>query len=109
MINMVSTTQIKLDPALQPFISCYALRVFDTRGQVMLQPMHVVQESYMTCFSKQRLCATISANIMKLVASLQKLHSLIIKKQRRLYEKNPCLCTLILGSAFFISNSFHRL
>jgi len=57
---MVATTQIKPTPVLQPFISCYALRVFDTGGQVMLQLMHAVQEFYMTFFLKDRFCATIS-------------------------------------------------
>jgi len=57
---MVSTTQIKPAPMLQPYISCYALREFDTEGTNMVQPMHAVQECYMTFFLKERFCVVIS-------------------------------------------------
>ena len=57
---MVSTTQIKPSPVLQPFISCYALREFNTGVTSMVQPMHAVQEYYMTFFLKEKSCKVIS-------------------------------------------------
>ncbi len=53
---MVSTSQIKPAPQLQPFISCYSLRVFNTGSLVMPKPMHAVQESYMTFFIRGNNC-----------------------------------------------------
>lgn len=53
---MVSTIQIKPAPILQPFISCYSLRIFDTGLRVMPQPLHAVHETYMTFFLKEKLC-----------------------------------------------------
>ena len=53
---MVSTIQIKPAPVLQPFVSCYSLRQFDTAGLVMPQPMHAVHEYYMTFFLKDKFC-----------------------------------------------------
>jgi AraC-like DNA-binding protein len=53
---MVSTIQIKPAPILQPFVSCYALRVFNTGEWEMPQPLHAVQECYMTFFLKDKFC-----------------------------------------------------
>jgi AraC-like DNA-binding protein len=53
---MVSTIQIKPAPILQPFVSCYSLRQFDTGESVMPQPMHAVHESNMTFFLKGKFC-----------------------------------------------------
>ncbi len=53
---MVSTIQIKPAPLLQPFISCYALRTFDTGETSILKPMHAVHEYYMTFFLKEQFC-----------------------------------------------------
>ena len=53
---MVSTTQIKPAPILQPFVRCYALRIFNTGNLDMPQPMHAVHECYMTFFLKDRYC-----------------------------------------------------
>lgn len=53
---MVSTIQIKPAPILQPFVSCYSLRQFDTGESVMPHPMHAVHEYYMTFFLKERFC-----------------------------------------------------
>lgn len=50
---MVSTIQIKPSPALQPYISCYALREFDSGSLLMPRPMHAVPENYMTFFLEQ--------------------------------------------------------
>lgn len=54
---MVSTTKIKPAPQLQPFVNCYALRVFDTQGLVMPMPMHAMNECYLTFFLKDKLCS----------------------------------------------------
>ncbi len=53
---MVSTIQIKPAPLLQPFISCYALRTFNTGETSILKPMHAVHEYYMTFFLKEQFC-----------------------------------------------------
>ena len=53
---MVSTTEIKPAPILRPFISCYALREFNTGELVMPKPMHAVHEYYMTFFLKDKFC-----------------------------------------------------
>ena len=53
---MVSTTEIKPALILQPFISCYALREFNTGELVMPKPMHAVHEYYMTFFLKDKFC-----------------------------------------------------
>lgn len=53
---MVSTIQIKPAPELQPFVSCYSLRKFDTLQLAMPQPMHAVHEYYMTFFLKDKFC-----------------------------------------------------
>lgn len=51
---MVHTTQIKPSPLLQPFIHCYALRKFNTGQITMPQPMHAMNECYMTFFLKDK-------------------------------------------------------
>ena len=51
---MVSTFQIKPALILQPFISSYSLRQFNTGELVMPQPMHAVHEYYMTFFLKDK-------------------------------------------------------
>jgi AraC-like DNA-binding protein len=51
---MVSTFQIKPAAILQPFISSYSLRQFNTGALVMPQPMHAVHEYYMTFFLKDK-------------------------------------------------------
>ncbi|MGK2862926.1 MAG: helix-turn-helix domain-containing protein [Chitinophagaceae bacterium] len=53
---MVSTTQIKPAPILQPFVHCYSLRVFNTGNQVMPQPIHAVHEYYMSFLLKEKFC-----------------------------------------------------
>src|ERR1700709_1892766 len=53
---MVSTIQIKPAPVLQPFVSCYALRVFNTGDAELPRPLHAVQEFYMTFFLKDKFC-----------------------------------------------------
>ncbi len=53
---MVSTRQIKPAPILQPFVSCYALKTFDTGQTELRKYMHAVQESYMTLFLKDKFC-----------------------------------------------------
>ena len=53
---MVSTIQIKPAPILQPFISCYSLRRFNTAELVMPRPMHAVHEYYMTFFLENKFC-----------------------------------------------------
>jgi AraC-like DNA-binding protein len=50
---MVSTIQIKPASILQPFVSCYALREFNTGEWEMPQPLHAVQECYMSFFLKK--------------------------------------------------------
>jgi AraC-like DNA-binding protein len=53
---MVSTVQIKPALILQPFVSCYALRIFNTGEMALPRPMHAVQECYMTFFLKDKFC-----------------------------------------------------
>ena len=53
---MVSTFQIKPALILQPFISSYSLRQFDTGELAMPRPMHAVHEYYMTFFLKEKFC-----------------------------------------------------
>ncbi|MEO6894718.1 MAG: helix-turn-helix domain-containing protein [Ginsengibacter sp.] len=53
---MVSTTQIKPALILQPFVSCYSLRQFDTENLGMPRPMHAVHEYYMTFFLNEKFC-----------------------------------------------------
>jgi AraC-like DNA-binding protein len=53
---MVSTIEIKPAPLLQPFISCYALREFNTGEATLPKPMHAVHEYYMTFFLKDKFC-----------------------------------------------------
>ena len=49
---MVTTTELKPMPALQPYVRCYALREFDTMGADMVKPIHAMHEFYMTFFLK---------------------------------------------------------
>ncbi len=58
---MVFTLQIKPAAVLQPFISCYALRVFNTGGIALPRPMHAVHEYYMTFFLKDQFCDIVNA------------------------------------------------
>jgi AraC-like DNA-binding protein len=53
---MVITTQIKPAALLQPFVTCYALRTFDSGAEGILKPMFAVHESYMTLFLKGDSC-----------------------------------------------------
>jgi len=53
---MVTTLQIKPNELLQPFITCYALREFDSGTEGVLKPMFAVHESYMTFFLKGHSC-----------------------------------------------------
>ncbi|TKK69319.1 helix-turn-helix transcriptional regulator [Ilyomonas limi] len=58
---MVSTTQIKPAPILQPFIGCYALRVINTGEAVMPRPLHAMNECYMTFFLKGSSCSVLDS------------------------------------------------
>jgi len=53
---MVSSFQKKPAPALQPYISCYTLRVFDTKNTTLLKPLHAINESYMSFFLEEQFC-----------------------------------------------------
>jgi AraC-like DNA-binding protein len=53
---MVSTVQLKPAPILQPYISCYGLRVFNTGELEMPRPMHAVHEYYLTFFLGDKFC-----------------------------------------------------
>ncbi len=55
-ITMVSTTELKPAILLQQFISCYALREFNTGAYTMPRPMHAVHQFYMTFFLKDQYC-----------------------------------------------------
>lgn len=59
---MVSTIEIKPALILRPFISCYALREFDTGGMIMPKPLHAVHEYYMTFFLKDKFCDLIDSS-----------------------------------------------
>jgi len=54
--KMVSTIQIKPTAILRPFISCYALRSFNTGDFTMPKPYHAIKESYLTFFLKGDSC-----------------------------------------------------
>ena len=60
--EMVSTIEIKPALILRPFISCYALREFDTGGMIMPKPLHAVHEYYMTFFLKDKFCDLIDSS-----------------------------------------------
>ena len=51
---MVSTIQIKPAIQLQPFVSCYTLRKFNTADETMPRPLHAVHECYLTFFLKDK-------------------------------------------------------
>ena len=53
---MVSTVQVKPAIPLQPFVSCYALRSFNTDDRGLLKPMFAVHESYITFFLQGESC-----------------------------------------------------
>ena len=53
---MVTTLQIKPAALLQPFVTCYALRAFDSGAEGILKPMFAVHESYMTLFLRGEGC-----------------------------------------------------
>ena len=59
---MVSTFQLKPAPLLQPFISCYALRKFNTGNATLVKPMHAIQEFYMTFNLKEKFCKYVEAD-----------------------------------------------
>ena len=46
---------------MQPFVSCYALRIFNTGKFNLQQPMLAVNEFYMTFFLKDRFCTCTNA------------------------------------------------
>jgi AraC-like DNA-binding protein len=52
--DMVSTIQIKPAIQLQPFVSCYTLRKFNTTDETMPRPLHAVHECYLTFFLKDK-------------------------------------------------------
>ena len=53
---MVSSIEIKPALALQPYVSCYGLRTFNTGEINMPRPMHAVHEYYITFFLKEKFC-----------------------------------------------------
>jgi len=62
---MVSTTQIKPASILHPFVSCYALRVFNTGKKIMPMPLHAMNECYMTFFLQGPLCNVLDSTESK--------------------------------------------
>ncbi|WP_276504819.1 helix-turn-helix domain-containing protein [Terrimonas pollutisoli] len=59
---MVSATEIKPAVILQPYVRCYALRVFNTGESVLQKPLHALNECYMTFFLKDKFCYSIEEN-----------------------------------------------
>jgi AraC-like DNA-binding protein len=57
---MVSTIQIKPAPLLEPYVSCYALRKFNTGKTVLPKPLYALHECYMTFFLKDEFCDMIN-------------------------------------------------
>lgn len=53
---MVTTIKIKPVPILEPFVNCYALRVFNTGNLVLPQLLHSIHECYLTFFLKDQFC-----------------------------------------------------
>ena len=86
---MVSTTEIKPALVLQPYISCYALREFNTGETIMGKPLHAVHEYYMTFFLKNRFCEFIDASG---------------KKESRLSNTLVTFLTEAHGSIYFKGN-----
>ncbi len=87
MFIMVSTFQIKPCTLLQPFISCYALRIFDSEIGFP-QPMYAQPEYYMTFFlQKDKSCAVInnSGNFQRNVSNA--LSTIYTQSQGCLYFK----------------------
>lgn len=59
---MVTTLQIKPAVHLQPFVSCYSMRIFDTGDFRMPRPLHAVNEYFMSFFLGEQLCEWESEN-----------------------------------------------
>jgi len=53
---MVTTTQIKPAPLLQPFVNCYSLRVFDTGKDTLSQLIHALHQCYLSFFLRDKFC-----------------------------------------------------
>lgn len=99
---MVSAIQTKPALLLQPFISCYTLRTFDTNGAILSKQMHAVQESYLTLFLKDPTCRMEEAE-GKNNTTIS--HALV----NMLTEYHGCSCwkgAYILFSIQFKSNGF---
>ncbi|WP_347159200.1 helix-turn-helix domain-containing protein [Pontibacter chitinilyticus] len=51
---MITTSEIAPSPALAPFVRCYALREFDTKGLDLIKPWHASHEITMPFFFKAK-------------------------------------------------------
>lgn len=84
---MVSTIQIKPAVPLQPFVSCYALRSFDTDDAGILKPMFAVHESYMTFFLRGKSCVLTDIHGTKTSRISHALVNLLTESQGGTYYK----------------------
>lgn len=100
---MVTTLQIKPAPQLQPFIHCYALREFNTGKTAMPQPLHAMNECYMTFFlNKDKYCSVADESGKKERKMSGALVSLFTESQGFVYYKG----NFRLLSVQFKSNGF---
>lgn len=102
---MVTTIQIKPAHILQPFITCYALRQFDTGKIPMPQPMHAVHEYYMSFLLKGKFCEVRdnSANFQRKITN--GLCTIFTKPQGYVYFKG----NYSIFSVQFKSNGFYAI
>lgn len=66
---MVSTSIIKPCEVLQPYISLYALRSFNTGNFTMPKPYHAIKESYLTFFLKENKTCLLTDDAGKEISS----------------------------------------
>lgn len=76
---MVFTTQIRPAPILQPFISSYTLRVFNTGKKIMPMPLHAMNECYMTFFLQGPACNVLDSTESKTSKWSSNLSSLFVQ------------------------------
>lgn len=80
-MTTVTTLQIKPAIPLHPFVTCYALRSFDTGQIPLLKPMFAVHESYMTFFLEGQGCKICNIDGVPYSTVFDALASLITESQ----------------------------
>jgi AraC-like DNA-binding protein len=99
---MVATFQIRPAPVLQSFISCYALRKFNTGSATLVKPMHAIQEFYLTFNLKEKFCAHIDTqgNVHTMRGAIV---SMLTEFQGSGFYKGDCevFCVQFKNNGFF--------